>query len=157
MFLRWKTVLSKPPSIPWTKTVTALNRPLYSADQGVSALPAIKVSQKDAGFHFEIPVVSGVYDGRLNAAKTAINGSWKQNEVEQKLNFQRSDQLLELVRPQNPVKPYPYKEEEIAFPNAKAKISLAGTLTLPSGQGPFPAAILLSGSGPHERTPSPSD
>ncbi len=48
---------------------------LDSPDQGVSGLPAIKVSQKDAGFHFEIPVVSGVYDGTLNAAKTAINGS----------------------------------------------------------------------------------
>jgi len=127
---------------------------LDSPDQGVSGLPAIHVSQKGAGFHFEIPVVSGVYDGTLNAAKTAISGSWTQNSVEQKLDFQRSDQLLELVRPQNPVKPYPYKEEEITFPNGKAKISLAGTLTLPRGQGPFPAAVLLSGSGPHDRDES---
>src|SRR5713101_8019227 len=108
---------------------------LDSPDQGVSGLPAIKVSQKEAGFHFEIPVVSGVYDGTLNAAKTAITGSWTQNNVEQKLDFQRSDQLLELLRPQNPVKPYPYKEEEITFLNGKAKISLAGTLTLPRGPG----------------------
>jgi fermentation-respiration switch protein FrsA (DUF1100 family) len=127
---------------------------LDSPDQGVSGLPAIKVSQKDAAFHFEIPVVSGVYDGTLNAAKSAITGSWAQNGVEQKLDFQRSDQLLELLRPQNPVKPYPYKEEQLTFPNAKAKISLAGTLTLPSGPGPFPAAILLSGSGPHDRDES---
>jgi pimeloyl-ACP methyl ester carboxylesterase len=127
---------------------------LDSPDQGVSGLPAIRVSQKDAGFHFEIPVVSGVYDGALNAAKTAITGSWRQNGVEQKLDFRRSDQLLELLRPQNPVKPYPYREEEITFPNGKAKISLAGTLTLPRGPGPFPAAILLSGSGPHDRDES---
>ena len=127
---------------------------LDSPDQGVSGLPAIKVSQKDAGFHFEIPIVSGVYDGTLNTAKTAIAGSWTQNNVEQRLDFQRSDQLLELVRPQNPVKPYPYKEEEITFPNGKAKISLAGTLTVPRGPGPFPAAILLSGSGPHDRDES---
>src|SRR6266403_3151384 len=127
---------------------------LDSPDQGVSGLPAIHVIQKDAAFHFEIPVVSGVYDGTLNAAKKAITGSWKQNSVEQKLDFQRSDQLLELVRPQNPAKPYPYTEEEITFPNGKAKISLAGTLTLPPGQGPFPAAVLLSGSGPHDRDES---
>jgi pimeloyl-ACP methyl ester carboxylesterase len=112
------------------------------------------VSQKDAGFHFEIPVVSGVYDGTLNAAKMVITGSWTQNNVEQKLDFKRSDQLLPLVRPQNPAKPYPYKEEEITFPNGKAKISLAGTLTLPPGPGPFPAAILLSESGPHDRDES---
>ncbi len=127
---------------------------LDSPDQGVSGLPAIHVIQKDASFHFEIPVVSGVYDGTLNAAKTAITGSWTQNNVEQKLDFRRSDQLLELVRPQNPVKPYPYKEEEIAFPNGKAKISLAGTLTLPRAPGPFPAAVLLSDSGPHDRDES---
>jgi len=127
---------------------------LDSPDQGVSGLPAVKVSQKDASFHFEIPVVRGVYDGTLNAARTAINGSWTQNDAEQKLNFQRSDRLLELIRPQTPLKPYPYKEEEITFANATAKISLAGTLTLPSGQGPFPAAILLSGSGPNDRDES---
>jgi uncharacterized protein len=127
---------------------------LDSPDQGVSGLPAVKVSQKDAAFHFEIPVVNGVYDGTLNAAKSAITGTWSQNGAERKLVFQRSDQVLELLRPQNPIKPYPYKEEELTFPNAKAKISLAGTLTLPSGPGPFPAAILISGSGPHDRDES---
>ncbi|PYU44567.1 MAG: alpha/beta hydrolase [Acidobacteria bacterium] len=127
---------------------------LDSPDQGVSGLPAIQVSQKGAGFHFEIPVVGGVYDGTLNAAKATITGSWTQNSVEQKLDFQRSDQLLELVRPQNPAKPYPYQEEEVIFTNGKAKISLAGTLTVPRGPRPFPAAILLSDSGPHDRDES---
>jgi len=127
---------------------------LDSPDQQVSGLPAIKVSQKGAAFHFEIPVVTGVYDGTLNATKTTITGSWTQNGIEQKLSFRRSDQLLELVRPQNPVKPYPYKDEEISFANERAKITLAGTLTVPRGPGPFPAAILLSGSGPQDRDES---
>jgi pimeloyl-ACP methyl ester carboxylesterase len=127
---------------------------LDSPDQGVSGLPAINVAQKDAAFHFEIPVVSGVYDGTLNAAKTVINGGWTQNGAGQKLDFQRSDQLLALVRPQNPTKPYPYKEEEITFSNAGAKLSLAATLTLPPGQGPFPASVLLSDSGPSDRDES---
>ena len=127
---------------------------LDSPDQGISGLPAIKVSQKDAGFHFEIPVVSGVYEGALNAAKTAITGSWTQSGVEQKLVFRRSDQLLELLRPQNPSKPYPYKEEEVTIPNQQSNLTLAGTLTLPRGPGQFPAAILLSGSGPHDRDES---
>ncbi len=43
---------------------------LDSPDQGISGLPAVKVSQKESAFHFEIPVVSGVYDGTLNPAKT---------------------------------------------------------------------------------------
>ena len=127
---------------------------LDSPDQGVSGLPAIKVNQKEAVFHFEIPVVSGVYEGAINAAKTVITGSWTQGGAEQKLVFHRSDQLLELLRPQNPAKPYPYKEEEVTIPNDKANLALAGTLTIPRGPGPFPAAILLSGSGPHDRDES---
>jgi len=124
---------------------------LDSPDQGISGLPAVNVSQKLTVFHFEIPVVQGVYEGNLNAAKSVISGNWTQGGITHNLNFQRSDQLVELVRPQNPVKPYPYREEEVTFANPKAQLSLAGTLTLPLGQGPFPAAILIAGSGPHDR------
>ena len=124
---------------------------LDSPDMGISGLPAVKVSQKLTVFHFEIPVVQGVYEGNLNAAKNAITGTWTQGGITHNLNFKRSDQLVELVRPQNPKKPYPYREEEVTFANPKAQISLAGTLTLPAGPGPFPAAILIAGSGPHDR------
>jgi fermentation-respiration switch protein FrsA (DUF1100 family) len=127
---------------------------LDSPDQGVSGLPAVKVSQKESAFHFEIPIVSGVFDGTLNATRSEIAGSWTQGRAEQKLFFRRSDQLLELVRPQNPAKPYPYRETEITFPDDSAKISLAGTLTFPPGPGPFPAAILLGDSGPQDRDES---
>jgi len=124
---------------------------LDSPDMGISGLPAVKVSQKLSVFHFEIPVVDGVYEGTINPAKTAITGTWTQGGITRNLTFQRSDQLLELIRPQNPKKPYPYREEEVTFANPKAQVSLAGTLTLPSGQGPFPAAILIAGSGPQDR------
>jgi len=124
---------------------------LDSPDLGISGLPAVNVSQKLTVFHFEIPVVQGVYEGNLNAAKSVITGNWTQGGITHNLNFQRSDQLLELVRPQNPKRPYPYREEEVTFANPKAQISLAGTLTLPSSPGPFPAAILIAGSGPHDR------
>jgi len=124
---------------------------LDSPDQGISGLSAANVSQKLTVFHFEIPGVQGVYEGTLNAAKSAITGNWTQGGITHNLNFQRSDQLVELVRPQNPKKPYPYREEEVTFTNPKAQVSLAGTLTLPPGSGPFAAAILIAGSGPHDR------
>jgi len=56
-----------------------------------------------------------------------------------------------LNRPQEPVKPYPYYEEEVVFINKKDSISLSGTLTLPSKNGKFPVVILISGSGPQDR------
>jgi pimeloyl-ACP methyl ester carboxylesterase len=124
---------------------------LDSLDQQVSGLPAIKVQLKEAAFHFEIPSVAGVFEGTLNPAKNKLSGNWSQTGAEEKLEFVRSDQPLELRRPQNPAKPYPYHEEEISFSNATAGVSLAGTLTLPKGAGPFPAALLIAGSGPHDR------
>jgi len=124
---------------------------LDSPDQAIGGLPATKVSQKDDVLHFEIPVVEGVYEGTLNATRNTISGTWTQHGTAHKLEFQRSDKLLDIRRPQTPAKPYPYREEEVAFPADESKITLAGTLTIPSGNGPFPAAVLISGSGPHDR------
>ena len=54
-------------------------------------------------------------------------------------------------RPQEPVKPYPYKSEEVVFTNKTDGVTLKGTLTIPDSPGPFRAVILLSGSGPNDR------
>ena len=124
---------------------------LDSLDQAVGGLPAVNVSFKDSAIHLEIPAVAGTYDGALNAAKTSLTGKWSQTGAEQNLTFTRSDQPLELRRPQTPTKPYPYREEEVTFTNPAAKVTLAGTLTLPKGAGPFPAALLVAGSGPQDR------
>lgn len=54
-------------------------------------------------------------------------------------------------RPQNPTPPYPYVAEDITFDSRADGIKLAGTLTFPKEGGPFPAAVLISGSGAHDR------
>jgi hypothetical protein len=43
----------------------------------------------------------------------------------------------------------PYTEQEVSYSNGP--IHLAATLTLPSGNGPFPAVVLITGSGPLNR------
>ncbi len=43
----------------------------------------------------------------------------------------------------------PYAQEEVSIKNGG--ITLAGTLTLPEGDGPFPAIVLVTGSGPQDR------
>jgi uncharacterized protein len=127
---------------------------LDSLDQSVSGLPAIHVILNESAFHFEIPAMAGYYDGTLNPAKNAISGTWNQSGDSAKIDFKRSDQPLELRRPQNPVKPFPYREEDVSFCNSSANVTLAGTLTLPKGSGPFPAVVLIAGSGPHDRDES---
>lgn len=122
-----------------------------SIDQGINGFPAAKAVQSESAVHLDLPAIRAIYDGTLNAAKNAISGTWRQNGDSTELSFKRSDQILELRRPQVPIKPYPYKEEELSVPTALPTISLAATLTVPRGSGPFPAAILLAGSGPLDR------
>ena len=96
--------------------------------------------------------MAGIYEGSLNAAKNEMTGKWSQTSADNlTLNFKRSDQALELRRPQTPVPPFPYREEEVSFASPGAGVTLAGTLTLPKGGGPFPAAVLIAGSGPQDR------
>ena len=45
----------------------------------------------------------------------------------------------------------PYSAKEIKFFNPIDSVQLAATLTLPEGSGPFPAVVLIAGSGPHDR------
>ncbi|SFQ40586.1 alpha/beta hydrolase family protein [Hymenobacter arizonensis] len=54
-------------------------------------------------------------------------------------------------RPQTPQPPFPYQSADITFKNEKAGITLAGTYTVPADKGPFPAVVLLTGSGPEDR------
>ncbi|MCY1058043.1 alpha/beta fold hydrolase [Nannocystis sp. SCPEA4] len=55
-------------------------------------------------------------------------------------------------RPQEPKPPFPYATREAAFTSAaKDKVALAGSFTLPEGPGPFPAVVLLTGSGAQDR------
>jgi pimeloyl-ACP methyl ester carboxylesterase len=128
---------------------------LDSLDQGVTGLPANHVTLKDPVFHFEIPSVAGVYEGTLNPAKNAIAGKWSQTSADNlPLDFNRSDQTLELRRPQTPARPFPYAEEEVTFGGGAQGNLLAGTLTLPKGDGPFPVVLLIAGSGPQDRDES---
>ncbi|HTK31395.1 MAG TPA: alpha/beta fold hydrolase [Candidatus Saccharimonadaceae bacterium] len=55
-------------------------------------------------------------------------------------------------RPQDPAPPFPYVTRDVGFDVDRAPgVRLAGTLTVPEGPGPFPAALLLTGSGAQTR------
>ncbi len=77
-----------------------------------------------------------------------IEGDFKQAGATMKFWLGR-ETLAGPNRPQEPKPPFPYREEEVAYENGA--VGLAGTLTLPPGEGPFPAALLITGSGPQDR------
>jgi pimeloyl-ACP methyl ester carboxylesterase len=53
-------------------------------------------------------------------------------------------------RPQYPGDPLPYLSIDTTIRTEDGEL-LAGTLSVPNGEGPFPTAVLLSGTGPHDR------
>ncbi len=55
----------------------------------------------------------------------------------------------EAISPQEALGPLPYDEEEIVL--SSQGLRLAGTLTWPRGDGPFPAVVLISGAGAQDR------
>jgi uncharacterized protein len=47
--------------------------------------------------------------------------------------------------------PRPYRSDEVVFRNEHGKVSLAGTMSVPNGKGPFPAVLLIAAAGPEGR------
>jgi pimeloyl-ACP methyl ester carboxylesterase len=119
-----------------------------SIDQGASGLPVAVTTVSGAKLHFEMPRMGLSFDGTLSADGQQIAGTITQG-VGLPIVFKRSDKVDTVNRPQTPKPPFPYKSIEVTYENKQGK--LAGTLTIPSGDGPFPAAILITGSGPENR------
>lgn len=92
------------------------------------------------------------YIANFNTELQQFEGTYKEGGIEMTLNLKKGAvEIEDQRRPQEPIKPYPYYEEEVVFQNKEANITLAGTLTLPSKNGTFPVVILISGSGPQDR------
>ena len=124
-----------------------------SPDQNMKGLPASSVTRKDASLKMEWKAIGGSFNGKLNGDLSAIEGTWAQSEREFPLVLKRAKDASELERrrPQEPKKPYPYREEQVQYPSKGAGVTLAATFTIPAGKGPFPAVVLLTGSGPQDR------
>jgi fermentation-respiration switch protein FrsA (DUF1100 family) len=134
-------------------TEDGLTATMDSLDQGANGIPVNSITRAGTELKFEMKSIGGSYDGTIAADLGTISGTWTQmgKSFPLVLKLVKNKSELELKRPQVPVKPYPYREEEVSYSNAEAKIQLAATLTVPPGKGPFPAVLLMAGSGPHDR------
>ncbi len=88
---------------------------------------------------------------RWNAFDSTFTGTFKQGLSRMEVNMKPVGGMFSPNRPQTPQPPYPYNEEEVTVLRKKAGVTLTGTLTIPKGEGPFPAVVLVSGSGQQNR------
>ena len=127
---------------------------LDSPDQNVKDIPISSISFTEDSLKFESKTIQGKYAGVVIKNSATIKGQWKQVTLDVPLDLKKIDKLVEVKRPQNPQKPYPYNDEEVTFENKSANITLAGTFTYSKGDGKFPAVVLVTGSGPQDRDES---
>jgi uncharacterized protein len=118
--------------------------------QGQMGLAFEVVNVDDSGkIHASLENNKASYVGALDDSRKAILGSWLQAGSAYPLNFQLTDRYHGPNRPQEPKEPFPYKTEAVKIESGS--VTLPGVLTVPEDKGPYPAVILIHGSGPLDR------
>lgn len=121
-----------------------------SPDQGAKNIPLGRVIQNMDSITIKAPLLLAEYKGTI-INDTTINGTFTQRGGQYTVNLKKLKTIFTLNRPQEPKPKFPYISEDVIFTNNKSNIQLAGTLTIPGGEGPFPAVIMITGSGAQNR------
>lgn len=126
---------------PWSGTIDI-------PAQGAKDLPLSEIVIEATRATFAIGSVPGqpVFQGALKDGK--ISGSFSQGDLALPFTLGR-ERTVQTAKPQDPKPPFPYKIDEVTYQNGAIKI--AGTLNIPAGTGPFPAVLLITGSGSQDR------
>ncbi|MDB5388572.1 MAG: hypothetical protein JWM11_4218 [Planctomycetaceae bacterium] len=122
-----------------------------SRDQGATGIILDGVSVNEDVVRLELKSAKMVFEGKLGKDRQELTGHLKQFGLTLPLTLKRVAKAREPKRPQTPQRPFLYEEREVTYENKKGGVKLAGTLTLPKTQGPFPAVILITGSGAQDR------
>jgi len=127
---------------------TAYSSRMDSPDQGAFDLPTTRTTFRDNKLEIIASGLGLFYRGTLG--QDTITGIFNQGGIPLPLTLYRIEQPL-VARPQTPQEPLPYHSEELLIPTGKDGRVLGVTLTLPNGEGPFPAVVLIAGSGANDR------
>jgi pimeloyl-ACP methyl ester carboxylesterase len=133
---------------------------IISLDQGNAKIKMDQVAMKDGKLTFASKALNCSYEGTAKG-ENEFEGTFKQHGQEMPLTFKRVDDPESMLpkRPQHPKEPFPYESQDVTFNSdsdndSDNTVTLAGTLTMPKGDGPFPAVVLVTGSGPQDRDES---
>ncbi len=118
--------------------------------QGAFDIPVDEITFQEGQLQLKMKAMGASYSGILK--DSAIEGSFTQHGMTFPLNLAKAEKKeQQKARPQDPRPPFDYRVEEVSFTNEKEGNTLTGTLTIPKGKGPFPAMVLVSGSGQQNR------
>jgi pimeloyl-ACP methyl ester carboxylesterase len=116
-----------------------------------------QITSDGVHLHFAVIKLNLTYDGVWNEEQKEWNGNLTFQQVYQLiLKRANAEDLAPVVhkRPQEDAiaaRPVPYLQRDVRFNNLAGLNHLAGTLSIPNGEGPFPAVVLISGTGHNTR------
>ena len=121
-----------------------------SPDQGAFGIPCTGARVNGDSVIISLKSLACTYTGTLTDTNK-ISGIFKQGTASLPLELSKSYSVTVINRPQTPKPPFNYLVEDVTYQNPSHSITFAGTITIPKGAGPFPAVLLITGSGPQNR------
>ena len=92
------------------------------------------------------------FKGKYNPQKTTITGIFNNYSIPNAtIILKKQNEIKPLFFAQHPQKPYPYEVKDFTFSGKNTKLTYGATLTLPKNKKKYPVAILISGTGQHDR------
>ena len=116
---------------------------LVSIDQGGARIPLDEFSINGREVAFRASSAALSYTGTLKDEK--IEGIFRQGGLEVDLTFERNG----VAEPETTKKVTDPRDRDIEV--RSGDVTLAGSLRIPNGAGPFAGLVILSGSGPQDR------
>ncbi|QIL76801.1 alpha/beta hydrolase family protein [Hymenobacter sp. HDW8] len=116
---------------------------------------AVSVEVRGDTIVFMAPEAGSQFMGLVSADGKALTGTWQQPGYQVALTLGYTSAPISTAKSARLTPPY--REEEIAVPNTDANLTLGGMLTVPAGEGPFPAVVLISDMGAQDRDATVGD
>ncbi|MBB4802194.1 pimeloyl-ACP methyl ester carboxylesterase [Flavobacterium nitrogenifigens] len=92
------------------------------------------------------------FKGKYNSDKTAVEGVFNHYSIPNAaVILKKQSEITPLFFAQHPQKPYPYQVIDMTFLGKNTKLTYGATLTIPNNKKKYPLAILVSGTGQHDR------
>jgi len=116
-----------------------------------------QITSDGVHLHFAVTKLNLSYDGVWNEQQKVWSGNLTFQQVYQLILKRATPEDLAPVvhkRPQEDAitaGPLPYLQRDVRFNNLAGLNQLTGTLSMPNGEGPFPAVVLISGTGHNTR------
>ena len=109
---------------------------LDSPDQGAKGIPISVAERRRAELRDQL--VSR-FTGTMRKDGTTFDGQFQQAGARMPLMLRRDRQgRRAALKTQTPKPPFPYQNEDVTYEEPAGGVTLAGTLTIPQGKGPFP-------------------